>query len=93
MPTYLISLEPRAKRNYSELSEKINALSQTHFIQPLKSLWIAYSDLDSTEIRDQLLTYIYAKDSLLVIKIDAEDWASWNINDKSAHWLNSLLKL
>lgn len=88
MTTYLISLEARSKREYDELEKKIVQLSSIKPITPLKDTWILLSELSSEEIRDQLLSHIYAKDALMVIRIDAHDWASWNIHEKSALWLN-----
>jgi len=88
MTTYLISLEARSKRDYDDLAEKIVQISSLKPISPLKYQWVMHSELSSEEIRDQLLSHIYAKDALIVIRVDAHDWASWNINEKSAHWLN-----
>ncbi|RKG29252.1 hypothetical protein [Acinetobacter tianfuensis] len=88
MTTYLISLEARSKRDYDDLAGKIGQISTDKPIAPLKNLWVMHSDLSSEEIRDQLLSHIYAKDALMVIRVDAQNWASWNIHEKSAHWLN-----
>lgn len=88
MTTYLISLEARSKRDYHDLEAKIAQLSSIKPITPLKDTWILLSELSAEEIRDQLLSHIYAKDALIVIRIDSHDWASWNIHEKSALWLN-----
>lgn len=88
MATYLISLEQRTKRDFLDFDKKIKNLSENPSINPLKYVWIIHSSLSSDEIRDNLLAYIHAKDALFVIRIHADDWASWNVHKNTEIWLN-----
>ena len=87
MTIYLICLEQCTKRDITGLEKKILQLGSVTN-SPLKKMWLIQSDLNAEEIRDQLLTYVHAKDSLLVIRIDADHWASWNVHKNTALWLN-----
>ena len=88
MATYLISLEQRTKCDFSDLDKKIRNLSEIAPVNPVKYVWILHSIQNSEEIRDALLAHIHAKDSLFVIRIHADDWASWNVHKNTEVWLN-----
>lgn len=88
MATYLISLEQRTKRELSSLEKKIIQLSTHTPLIPLKGMWLMQTDLTAEQVRDNLLIHVHAKDALLVIRVDVDNWASWNVHKNTEVWLN-----
>lgn len=88
MAAYLISLEQRTKREFSSLEKKIIQLSAHPPVIPLKNAWLVQTDLTAEQVRDELLVHVHAKDALLVIRVDANNWASWNVHKNTEVWLN-----
>lgn len=88
MATYLISLEQRTKRELSSLEKKIIQLSSHTPLIPLKGTWLIQTDLTAEQVRDELLIHVHAKDALLVIRVDVDNWASWNVHKNTEIWLN-----
>lgn len=84
----MIQYEMFKKRDSAPLKQRIEKLGIEAKITPMSHLWLIRSQLDSSEIRDQLLPFIDAKDKLFVVRVDTDDWASWNLNDKEVSWLN-----
>ncbi|WP_336982516.1 hypothetical protein [Acinetobacter modestus] len=93
MAYFLISYDLHKKRNYDLISEGIDKISHKVWVKVLESSYVIKSNLDSEKIRDFLNNFIDQDDSLFVIEVDIEDWASKgiasNLTNVLHHWNKS----
>ena len=89
MAVMLISYDLNAPgQNYDAVIKAIEAYT---YIKPLKSGWLIDTTQSVSQVRDGLLRLIDKNDTLLVVRFQAFDWASYvgtNVNE----WLNSPLR-
>lgn len=88
MNKYLITYDLKNKniRNYENLYIAIKSLGTWwHY---LDSTWIIKTNLNSSQIWNNLANHIVTSDHLLIIKIDATDKWGWLPQD-AWNWLNS----
>lgn len=75
-------------RNYDKLYDGIKNYGTWARIN--ESLWIIKSDDTSTQIRDNLKSFIDENDKLIVAKLSGEG-AWFNLSDEISKWLKSNL--
>ncbi|HFO0628911.1 TPA: hypothetical protein ACHIJP_003225 [Acinetobacter baumannii] len=82
MAAYSITYDLHKIKNYTRLQEGIDALSGTVWVKPTLSQFIVKTTYTSSQIRDCLKSYVDHDDTIFVAKIDLNDWASYNVEQK-----------
>ena len=84
MASFLISYDLIADKDYSKLYEAIRNYGS--FAHILESVWIIKSTESSTNIRDNLMSYIDSNDKLFIAKLTGE--SAWvNLSSEISNWL------
>lgn len=87
MPKYLVTYDLRKQRNYAGL---IKVLRDWKAISPLESVWFATLTGPAGTITNLLRAQMDADDGLLVVELKpGADWATANVNENGAAWLQS----
>lgn len=89
MKTFLISYQlwgPETSDSYKKLIEKIQEFSSR--AKPMKSVRLIKSTLDAWEIRDTLMPLLDPNDMLLVIEVNINHGASYNLSKTVSDWLD-----
>jgi hypothetical protein len=76
-------------RDYTSLIESIKALGG--WWHHLDSTWFVRTSLTAVQLRDRLRSHIDANDSLLIVDMATNAWASYGLNQKSSTWLQKYL--
>ena len=86
MSSFIVSYDLISNRDYSKLYEAIrNYGSYAHV---LESVWIIKSSSSSTNIRDNLKSYIDSDDKLFVAKLTGE--SAWkNLSKDVSDWIKN----
>ena len=84
MSSFIISYDLISDKDYSSLYEAIrNYGSYAHI---LESVWIIKSSTSSTNIRDNLKSYIDSDDKIFVAKLSGE--SAWrNLSTEVSNWI------
>jgi hypothetical protein len=85
MFSYIISYDLIADKDYNSLYKAIRDYGS--FAHILESVWIINSSSSSTDIRDNLKSYIDNNDKLFVAKLDGES-AWWNLSKEVSDWIH-----
>lgn len=84
MSSFLISYDLISNKDYSKLYEAIRNYGA--FAHVLESVWIIKSTKSSTNIRDDLMSYIDSDDKLFVAKLTGE--SAWvNLSTEISNWI------
>jgi len=84
MSSFLISYDLISNKDYSKLYEAIRNYGS--FAHVLESVWIIKSTKSSTNIRDDLMSYIDSDDKLFVAKLTGE--SAWvNLSTEISNWI------
>jgi hypothetical protein len=84
MSSFLISYDLISNKDYSKLYEAIRNYGS--FAHVLESVWIIKSTKSSTNIRDDLMSYIDSDDKLFVAKLTGE--SAWvNLATEISNWI------
>lgn len=85
MASFIISYDLIANKNYDELYEAIrNYKTYAHI---LESVWIIKSSTSSSDIRDNLKSYIDSDDKIFVAKLTGE--SAWrNLDTEISDWIH-----
>lgn len=89
MAFYSITYDLVRNRDYEKIARGIKSISNDAWAKPTASQWIIHSEKTSEQVRDFLLNYIDHDDILFVIKVDADNWHSYNVQKSAADWLKS----
>lgn len=86
MSSFIISYDLISDKDYSKLYEAIrNYGSYAHV---LESVWIIKSSSSSSNIRDNLISYIDSDDKLFVAKLTGE--SAWkNLSKEVSNWIKN----
>ena len=93
MNCYLISYDLHKKRNYELIHDGIDKVSKKIWVKVLESSYLIRSDLNSVDIRDFLLKFIDEDDSLFVINVNINDWATKEVSKDLTNVLHHWSKL
>lgn len=86
MSSFLISYDLISTKNYDSLHEAIKKYGT--YAHVLESLWIVKSMSSSSEIRDNLKSYIDSDDKLFVAKLTGE--SAWqNLSKEISDWIKN----
>ncbi len=92
MKTYLISYDLlKPGRDYSKLHDAIKAMANG-WCHALESVWLINTSLSASEIIDKLIPHVDSNDRLIVI-LQGNDWASYNLSTNKNDWLKSHARL
>jgi hypothetical protein len=89
MATYLISYDlgiPETSQDYKELINSIQSLG--HWAKPHYSIFLVKSNFSARIIRNRLSKFVDRNDSILVVDITNDDWASWNLTNEVVQWMH-----
>ncbi len=87
MNTLLISYDlgwPETSIDYKKLIDYIKTFS---YKKPLESFWFISTNKSSSDIRDELQKILDNNDKLLVMKVNWNWWASYNISRDVTDWM------
>lgn len=90
MNTLLISYDLIGNENsdaYKTLIDQIKKFSPR--AKPLESFWLVKTDLNSSDMRDLLGSYIDANDKLLIINVTGQGWASKKLDPEVTAWMKN----
>ena len=86
MYSYIISYDLISNKDYDSLYKAIrNYGSYAHV---LESVWIVKSSSSSTDIRDNLKSYIDNDDKIFVAKLSGQS-AWWNLSKEVSDWIHN----
>lgn len=84
MSSFLISYDLISDKDYSKLYEAIRNYGS--FAHVLESVWIIKSSASSSEIRDNLKSYLDSDDKLFVARLTGE--SAWkNLSKEVSDWI------
>lgn len=84
MSSFLISYDLISDKDYSKLYESIRNYGS--FAHVLESVWIIKSSASSSEIRDNLKSYLDSDDKLFVARLTGE--SAWkNLSKEVSDWI------
>lgn len=84
MSSFLISYDLVSDKDYSKLYEAIRNYGS--FAHVLESVWIIKSSASSSEIRDNLKSYLDSDDKLFVARLTGE--SAWkNLSKEVSDWI------
>lgn len=87
MPARLITYDlSKPGQDYSDLHDAIKGIGT--WWHCLESTWIVITDATPAQVRDHLTGYLDADDSLVVFNLSG-GWASYNLSEECADWLQS----
>lgn len=89
MAFYSITYDLVRNRDYEKIARGIKNISNDAWAKPTASQWIIHSEKTSEQVRDFLLNYIDHDDILFVIKVDVDNWHSYNVQKGATDWLKS----
>lgn len=86
MSSFLISYDLISDKDYSKLYEAIRNYGS--FAHVLESVWIIKSSASSSEIRDNLKSYLDSDDKLFVARLTGE--SAWrNLSKEVSDWIKN----
>ena len=83
---YVITYDLSNERNYDDLHQLIKEYPDWEYIT--ESTWIIKTYWSAARVLEDLEQALDSDDKLLVI-VTGTDWASWNLPEAVAEWLNS----
>lgn len=85
MASFIVSYDLIANKNYDELYEAIR--NYKTYAHVLESVWIIKSSTSSSDIRDNLKSYMDSDDKLFVAKLNGE--SAWrNLDKEISDWIH-----
>ncbi len=88
MSTFLISYDlwwPENSSDYKKVSDYIKSLWA--WAKPLESFYFVISSKTTAEIRDEFIKITDKNDKVVVMDVDWDDWATFNISEGVAGWM------
>jgi hypothetical protein len=75
----------RPGQDYDELTKFLK--SQDSWWHALDSTWIVVTSKTTSELRDEIKRFIDANDTVLVMNVKGDGWASFGLSDNANRWL------
>jgi len=87
MKTFIVTYKlDNYKVSYPIISEKIK--SYDRWAKPFDRTWIIKTDKSAVEVRDELVSAINSKGSIIVMDVSGSAWATARVNIKVNDWLH-----
>lgn len=77
----------RSGQDYDDLISYLK--SHESWAKPLASSFLVKTQLSTSGLRDGIKEHVDANDSVLVVAVDEQNWASFGISKKVTEWMKA----
>lgn len=87
MNSYIISYDlVTPGRNYQPVYDYMKKFSDQ--VKPLQTVYLVYTNMQASEIRDNLKSLVDVNDKVIVVKLNTSNWATYNLPVTTTSWLH-----
>ena len=90
---YTVTYDLNKKKDYAKFEEGIRKVSSNTYVDATLSQYVIQSHLSASQVLITLQAHADQDDSILVLKLNVEDWSYVGLPDDLKTWLQSATNL